>query len=620
MRPVSLTVTGFRSLGKVGPIPVRNPTILTGHNDSGKSATLDALAFLLGAYHPIDEDRTYEARHAEPSEADDSGTGTDGYEPDMRVPTISVEGEFELSDREQEDLGLGHRVRIRRTYSSDQSTRIELLADVAADPRLRDLESKPLTELKGVASDIGLEVGGDTRRKSTWLEALEKYAATSPRVEDWAPLSQEAKGRLPRFLRFGDADAAETVVKAALTSRYKIHLQDDDLKQQVHDLEQELSRRVRQDAQGLIRHIQERCTDLVLVDIEPSVSFTSGLRSTKLKLARRSGEEVSLSAVGAGRARRISLAIWEWTSEILKKDATGHAKSDEFQDVVIAYDEPDTHLDYLQQRRVMKLIREQCDVPGVSMMIATHSMNLIDGASIEDIVHLNLDGERTVADTLLHDLDDAENSRFLSDIAAALGLRNTVLLHERCFVGVEGPTEQHSFPLMFRLSTGRSVQSAGIVIIGCHNNEGALKFVGYLARTGRQVLLAIDADSQRLRIFSDANLAKEGLTIDQHVRFIGGPDKELETIFSNEQWAQLANAVWPRNDSTRWLSTQIEAARNGKFSSELLEMFKTGSSSGPSSKTEMMYEMARGLKSPDEVPQELRDLFSQLEKLASLDA
>ncbi|WP_431881502.1 TOPRIM nucleotidyl transferase/hydrolase domain-containing protein [Micromonospora chalcea] len=619
MRPVSLTVTGFRSLGKVGPIPVRNPTILTGHNDSGKSATLDALAFLLGAYQPTDEDRTYEVRHVEPPGTGDLDTGTDDCEPDKRVRTISVEGEFELSDREQEDLGLGRIVRIRRIYS-DRSARMDLLADVSADPRLRDLESKSLTELKGVAGDIGLKVDGDTRRKDTWLESLEKYAAAGPRVEDWTSLSQEVKGRLPRFLRFGDADAAETVVKAALTSRYKIHLDDDDLKQQVHDLEQELSRRVRQDAQGLIRHIQDRCTDLVLVDIEPSVSFTSGLRSTKLRLARRSGEEVSLSAVGAGRARRISLAIWEWTSEILKKDATGHANLDEIQDVVIAYDEPDTHLDYLQQRRVMKLIREQCEVPGVSMVIATHSMNLIDGASIDDLVHLNLDGERTVATMLFHDLDDVENGRFLSDIAAALGLRNTVLLHERCFVGVEGPTEQHSFPLMFRLSTGRSVQSAGIVIIGCHNNEGALKFVGYLARTGRQVLLAIDADSQRLRIFSDANLAKEGLTVDQHVRFIGGPDKELETTFSNEQWSQLANAVWPRSDSTSWLASHVETAREGKFSSKLLELFKSGSNSGPSSKTEMMYEMARGLKHPDEIPQELRDLFWQLEKLASLDA
>lgn len=615
MQLTCMSVCGFRSLQDVGPIPIRRPTILTGHNDSGKSASIDAIAFLLGAYQLTDEDRTY----ASAPQVSDADNVTEYHEPDRRVESTWVEGVFHLSDQEQTDLELPATVRIRRVHIPERSARLELLVEAPVDENLRDLDTKSLAALKGIAGELGVAVTSDARAKNSWLSALQDFAAGQPHAPAWVPVPKAVPAALPKFLRFGDAESAELAVKVALNSRYRSHLEDEDLKQQVQNLETELGRRVREDAQGLVDHIKQRCTDLVLVDVEPDVSFTSGLRSTKLLLARTNGETVTLSAVGAGRARRISLAIWEWTSDLLRRDVADQPTPG-LQHVVLAYDEPDTHLDYLQQRRVMTLIREQCEVPGVSMLIATHSMNLIDGAAIEDIVHLKLDGERTQVSLLLSDLDDEANGQFLSDIAAALGLRNTVLLHERCFVGVEGATEQQSFPLLFRLSTGRPVNAAGIVIVGCHNNEGALKFIGYLARSNRQVMLIVDADSRKTnKMFSDANLAKEGIDIVQHARFIGSPDKELEFIFSNDQWCTVANAVWPRNDGRPWVPDDVKPLRAGKFSSSLLTLFKEASDHGPGSKATMMYELARSLKTPADVPTELREAFLQLEKLASLD-
>ncbi|MFF0317083.1 ATP-dependent endonuclease [Micromonospora sp. NPDC005252] len=617
MELVSISVRGFRSLQDVGPIPVHRPTILTGPNDSGKSATIDALAFLLGTHPLTEEDRTF----ATDPGADRTVSEVENQDLVERVETTWVEGEFRLSKREESALGLPSTIRMRRIRNQESEVRLELLVDAPEDEDLRDLEARSLADLKRIAGRHGVAAAADARSRSSWMIALDQFAATRPRTQAWIAASKEIRASLPKFLLFGDAESAEAAIKAALNSRYRSHLEDEDLKQRVRDLEAELGRRVREDAQGLVEHIQQRCPDLVRVAVEPNVSFTSGLRSTRLLLARTSGETVSLSTVGAGRNRRISLAVWEWASELLKRDAENNPFPDDQQHVVLAYDEPDTHLDYLQQRRVMALIREQCSVPGVSMVIATHSMNLIDGAAIEDIVHLKLEGERTRINRLLSDLDNDANGRYLADIAIALGLRNTVLLHERCFVGVEGVTEQLSFPLLFRLTTGRPVHAAGIVIVGCHNNEGALKFVGYLARSKRQVMLIIDADSRRnSRVFSDANLAKEGIDIVNHVRLMGTPDKELECIFTNEQWCNVANLVWPRNDGKPWDPESIESLRAGKFSTLLLNLFKEGSDSGPNSKASMMYEMARSLKTPAEVPAELRDTFLQLEKLAALDS
>ena len=56
MQLESFSVAGFRSVATVTDIPLRRPTILTGRNDSGKSATLDALAFLLNERAVVDAD------------------------------------------------------------------------------------------------------------------------------------------------------------------------------------------------------------------------------------------------------------------------------------------------------------------------------------------------------------------------------------------------------------------------------------------------------------------------------------------------------------------------------------------------------------------------------------
>jgi predicted ATP-dependent endonuclease of OLD family len=114
---------------------------------------------------------------------------------------------------------------------------------------------------------------------------------------------------------------------------------------------------------------------------------------------------------------------------------------------IVVYDEPDTHLDYHHQRKVMKLIREQSALEHVNVLVATHSMNLIDGVDISDVVHLKLVEERTVLERLQdneHNIIDG----YLGTLSASLGLRNSVLLHERCFLAVEGETEQQAFPVL----------------------------------------------------------------------------------------------------------------------------------------------------------------------------
>ena len=48
----AFAVRGLRSLGMISEIPVGAPTILTGANDGGKTASIFALDFLLGGSTP----------------------------------------------------------------------------------------------------------------------------------------------------------------------------------------------------------------------------------------------------------------------------------------------------------------------------------------------------------------------------------------------------------------------------------------------------------------------------------------------------------------------------------------------------------------------------------------
>ncbi|MEF9907182.1 hypothetical protein [Streptomyces sp. P9-A2] len=176
-------------------------------------------------------------------------------------------------------------------------------------------------------------------------------------------------------------------------------------------------------------------------------------------------------------------------------------------------------------------------------------------------------------------------------------------------------------PLLFRLSERQPLQSAGIALWACFNNEGALHLARYLVEHQRSVMLMVDADSRTLPkgLFKEARLQQFfGAAFDDVVRFVGEPDSfnELEELFPDVLWAETANAIWPKGEA--WNPSDFAAKRPGrKFSKEVLAMLRQSSASGPSGKPDMMFGLVSGLTSPDQVPAQLREVFGKLKKLAA---
>ncbi|MFJ2833512.1 ATP-dependent nuclease [Streptomyces sp. NPDC087263] len=608
MRLVELSVSNFRSLGHVESIPIHKQTILTGHNDCGKTATLDAIAVLLGERSIIDSDIS-DFAEAEPVRA------ALPADQDEEQRTVTVEGRFALSAAEEKSLGTGPFLRVRRRYVEGGRSCLEWLTEVPRNPALRDITPLKAGELRDLASELGLKLAeGKPNVKDSWAELLKEHAAgTDDKVTDWVVAPEAVASALPQLLYFkGEAaESPEAVVRSILTAKLREYTLREETRKKVTDLEEEFAALLKDDVVRLQKLVEERCA-FDAFTVEPGVQFRPTVNSLSLTAAAPGQRAVSLTAAGSGRSRRVSLALWEASQELLSEN------SDDSPGVIIAYDEPDTHLDYDHQRRIMQMIKVSASAEQSTVIVATHSLNLIDGVDIQDIVHLNSRDGRAYVQSLGAEDSDEDTRRFMSNMAVSLGFRNSVLLHERCFVGVEGPTEYAALPALFKLAFGYPIQSAGIALWDCGGNDGALNFAKFLKKHKRTVMFLVDGDSIRdkEKEFSLNRLEKYGFT-EKDCLFLGDPN-ELEDVFSDDQWADTMNAEWPRKDEQQWTPKDVaDLRRTGKFSKSLHSLLYQHSEQAPRKKESMVVELAQRLRQPSDVPPALVKSFNDAIKVAS---
>lgn len=268
---------------------------------------------------------------------------------------------------------------------------------------------------------------------------------------------------------------------------------------------------------------------------------------------RRSGQDVDLEAEGEGRKRRLALAIHGANLELLEAEsATSPA--------ILAYDEPDTHLDYASQRELFGILERQARLDHVQVVVATHSLNFIDRVPLDAIVHLQLDGNLRTQVEFLEANRYREQIRFLESVGRGLGLRNSVLLDERCFLIVEGETEEAAIPDLFRLVTAESLIGAGIVLINTRGFAPIRQVMAFLHKEwGRELVVLADND-KRSEILAWAERA--GLEEGRHVFFIG--TKEFEDAFGDDTWLSVLSRHFPpRDGGNGWTIGEERCRRRG---------------------------------------------------------
>lgn len=549
LRIACLEVPQYRQLVGVEALRLGKPTVVVGPNGIGKSTLVRALVFLLSG--SLDEQ-------------------------DRVVGELEVRGVFEDAD--------GQEVRLRRVLGQDGVVRLERWAHVPEDEHLRGLGAMHADELRERLATYLPGYSGDKRAKARMVEALEAHAGTLSHVGDWAAADKSLDDLLPLDILFASTEEPdpEEEVRRSLNGTFKAFQSADTFRERLQELEREANEHLQDAGRSIRETLKARCADLGEPQLTAEVAIANTFRGVALTVGPEDARR-PLGALGAGERRRITLAVWEATAaafQAMDVDAEGPVRQR-----VVIYDEPDTHLDYFRQRELMSLILDQASRPNDCVVVTTHSQNLVDGVDPDSIVALRKAGPSTsTAEVFLGgDIDD-----HISEIATSLGIGNSALLNERCFIVVEGPTEAAAFPVLYRHCRGRRHQADGIVFLSVHGNAGALKVASLLKRLGRRVVVLVDRDcvthEATKKIFGEEALERHGLQDD--LMLLGGEQQtdveEFEGLFGDDQWAAALNVASPRADRL-WMPSDIASLRSTKkFSSELARLVHEVSGQGAS--------------------------------------
>ena len=274
--------------------------------------------------------------------------------------------------------------------------------------------------------------------------------------------------------------------------------------------------------------------------LEPNLDFDllKGLSLEALNV-RQNGNVRPIGQLGAARRRKLLLALQEWRLESLRT-------SDEPSSLVLLYDEPNTHFDYEAQRKLFDILHQLSEEPGdVQVIVASHSLNLIDSVEIDGIVYLDRDTDEN--DVIRTQVQRLREWSEIHGIARMLGLRNHIVLNA-CILCAEGKTEQRLIPELYRLDRRRSLPSIGVEMV--QGPEGgadpAWRLCREVLRNNRDAFLILDSDAKQsgtgntidadaISNFND-QFEDEVISSDENLVYLG--EKEIEDLFEDRTLAE----------------------------------------------------------------------------------
>jgi len=561
-------------------------TVLIGCNDAGKSSVLDAIDIVMGNGRPEIDD--FHRLPADPT-ADEDGDGA------RRVDVIKVLIEFQLEgdrDDEASQYAVNGLLTVRAVYTPSH-LEMAYLGESPRDQRLaQDFRRLKAPEQKALILELDGSALQGLSNSDQRLEWLVERALEAPKRTEWIPVPRGFSQLLPRFERYStmDYDAPEGLVMKTLRQVYESvvfeETESDGLVgrrpvQVLRDLKREVDGSIHAKVQELLEYIRRYNPRVIDISFDPTLDFSSGLKAGQFQVDDGHGL-MYLSKVGDGTKRRMFMAVVDWDREVTVAQASSqHALSS----IIRGYDEPDTNLDYQAQHTMYQSISDIVQAPNsrVQALVCTHSPRLIDRAPAGSIRLLQWDDGCTSV-SQLRTGSDPEIERFLSETARELGLSNTLMFYERCFVLIEGATELNALPLLYRTMYGHSMLEDGIRIISVQSNGAFKEFFRLLSRNRQEMTLVLaDLDTETSRegrrltkaILQDSHFDHE--FVGSHVHYVPTASirengEEFEAAFPNTVIARCLRARWPRKQGN-WTDGSIEELRTipGKKFSDVLK-------------------------------------------------
>jgi len=497
----------------------RSLLLITGSNDGGKSALLRAIELFLYT-------------RAKPDDADFRSLDPKGEDAADEIRIIAhVELEEEVK-------------KIRRRFSIENGNlewSYQEEREVPEDDKLqKELSTfkreRSAAEQRAYLEELGFEKFGSNKDKR--YQQLLDHADGAPSEMAWVEMSTPDLPDAHRYISEEMGDPVKDVqkfLKSAVEDRVR------EIKQSGGEYAR-VERKIEQTGNeelGVLEDVFSRYDygeEETQLEANLDFDLLKGLSLNALNV-RQGGNVRPIAKLGAARRRKLLLALQEWRLESLRS-------SDEPTSLVLLYDEPDTHFDYEAQRKLFGILRELAQQEGVQVIVATHSLNLIDSVEVGDIVYLDQDtDENDVIQAHIRRLAEWDE---IHDIARKLGLRNHIVLNA-CILCTEGKTEERLIPELYRLDRGRSLASIGVELVqgSDRGDDAAWRLCKHVLRNHRDAFLLLDSDAREpgcgntidleaIEAFNEHE-GEELVARDKNVVFLG--EKEIEDVFADQTLA-----------------------------------------------------------------------------------
>ncbi len=602
----SFKIKNFRALKQTDWIPLSDLTIFTGENDSGKTASTDALQCFLGKKQVTKEDF---------------------YRNNGDIETeIVVTAKFKVEKDNLKHLSEFHpkgesNIIVERKFSSIIDTEGKssirrgewnYITKVHPDKDLRDFEDLNVSGLDELLLKKSISIKNNAIKPQK-IQAIKNWLNKQQLVDGLQKLPNILVDKLPQLEVFRALDP-EDAIKEHLRIIY-IDLIEEKYVDKLHKIENEISKELLSRANNVTKLLKERLSDIHTINISPTVDLkTGGLKDAEIFIKRtENSAKVGLESTGEGQKRRISLSVYEATADYIKE----RSQKEHEKELIIVFDEPDLHLDYNKQRDLLKTLKKFISYSGVRLIIISHSLNLIDRLNIEQIIHFSLKPENQTTDVKCAEgLCYEKDEEFLKHLAENMGLKNSIVLNERVFLVVGGNTENKALPILYEKLFGHSLLTTGIILFCGKGDNASLAVAKNLQNNGKLVKILVDNDAKKNQKshFTERAISKAGFNTRKDVYFIG--KEEFEDAFDDDIWAKTANLFWKKNNGTEWKGSDFGNLRNnGKFSEKILGCFKRECKNIPT-KPIIGQTLAMSIDSSNaekEIPSEIIDCFRELE-------
>jgi len=611
MKLNELVIKGLKCYNDSQVIPFYNLTVFIGENDAGKSTVLDALDFLLNNKTPIFNETEVDS---------DFRTDSDSIE-------LTATFDINNSNSDIEKFVVENKLTIRKTFSKDNSTKVEVCSEVFKDNDLNDFEKMDANDLKALLIKLEIDEKPNQKERKTAVNNYIKVNPALPKLIMWNEIKiTEINNFLPLFQRYASSDYKnpETLIKKTLDIVYRSWFYENDengnevLKGDFLKLKSDILTDINEKLEyELLEHIKRYKPEITNLGTSCDIDFTRGLSFSGLHIKDASGRSKSLNQIGEGSKKKIFLSILEWDSEINLDSKSGR-------NIIRGYDEPDANLHYDAQRKMFYVINDlvQNEQSNIQAIICTHSLTMIDRAPAKCINHVigNESTEESVVEHLESD-KDSDISDFLNQISEISGIKNSSIFYEKCFLLVEGESEQNALPIMYRKYIGRSLSEDGIILINLQTNgqwNNALKFL-HATKENCTVLL-LDADTQyetSVNQVTKQKLEQIGFNADFLMNkcfFIG--EKEFEDVISDEQYTTICNCNFSKDDGDLWITNDFSEKRQDDKFSESLRILLYKECKKPIGKPELASAVAKFLnKAEIEEIEVIKKLFDEIQNI-----